>query len=202
MSLTLRRNSFPAALLLASLAASLLSAQANQQHAADKRRGFVQETYSIFQKWLDEDVRYIITDQERADFLKLTTARQRDDFVEAFWERRNPTPGSTENPFKEEHYRRLAYANQHFAEGIPGWRTHRGRVYIVYGPPNKIETHQRGGAMGDPPDRGEYAYEDWYYSYIEGLGRDVTIEFVDTCSCGEYHLTRDPFDKSHPKERE
>lgn len=88
----------------------------------------------IYKKWLEEDVAWIITDQERADFAKLSTDKQRDEFVVAFWERRNPTPGSTENKFKEEHYRRLAYANSHFANGVPGWKTDRGRKYILYGP--------------------------------------------------------------------
>jgi GWxTD domain-containing protein len=118
----------------------LVSAQCQGQRPAAKRKGFVQETYPSYQKWLDEDVRYIITDQERADFRKLTTDDQRDKFVEAFWERRNPTPKSSENPFKEEHYRRIAYANTHFAANVPGYRTDRGRFYIMYGPPDSIES--------------------------------------------------------------
>jgi len=89
----------------------------------------------IYKKWLEEDVAWIITGQERADFVKLSTDKQRDEFVVAFWERRNPRPGSSENKFKEQHYRRLAYANTHFAAGVPGWKTDRGRMYILYGPP-------------------------------------------------------------------
>src|SRR5271165_1115500 len=92
-----------------------------------------------YAKWLDEDVRWIVTDRERAEFLKLSSDDDRDKFIESFWSRRNPNPGAQENVFKEEHYRRIAYSNIHFASGVPGWRTDRGRVYIVYGPPDEIE---------------------------------------------------------------
>jgi GWxTD domain-containing protein len=134
-------------------------------------------------KWLNEDVVYIITDQERTDFKKLTTDTQRDEFVEQFWERRNPTPGSPENTFKEEHYRRTAYANTQFAAALPGWKTDRGRIYIVYGPPDKIDS-QRGSRNSATTVSGGAAYgsELWYYSHIEGMGRDVTFKFAD---CGD-----------------
>jgi GWxTD domain-containing protein len=154
----------------------------------------VRELHTPYQKWLDEDVRWIITDQERADFKKLLAGQQRDEvmdaFIEAFWERRNPVPGSPENGFKEEHYRRVAYANQHFAEGIAGWRTDRGRFYIVYGPPDKVVRHlpsdkaQPGGGL-----KNDFPSEEWRWGHIDGVGRDVTLRFVDTCGCGEYHLT-------------
>ena len=142
-----------------------------------------------YKKWVDEDVRWIITDQERADFLKLSNDKQRDDFVKAFWARRDPTPGTPQNGFKEEHYRRLAYANEHFAAGVPGWKTDRGRVYIVYGPPDTVESHRADvNVAGDAV----YPNEVWHYRYIEGMGKDATWEFVDTCRCGDYHLTADP----------
>ncbi len=118
-----------------------------------KERRFVQEIYPSYQKWLDEDVRYIITDQERADFKKLTTDDKRDKFVEAFWERRNPTPKSSENPFKEEHYHRIAYTNTHFAASVAGYRTDRGRFYIMYGPPDSIDSKS---ALAPPT-------ETWHY---------------------------------------
>lgn len=192
------------ALLLASLCFPLLPGRAQEQApVAQSQHGrldpAVKEEY---RKWINEDVRWIITDDERADFKRLLSDKQRDEFVVAFWDRRNPSPGAARNVFKEEHYQRLAYANTNFAGGVAGWRTDRGRFYITYGPPNKVDFHPKGGAIGDPPDQGDFDFEVWHYSYIEGLGHDVTLEFVDTCSCGEYHLMRDPFDKTHPKERE
>jgi GWxTD domain-containing protein len=150
--------------------------------------------HSPYQKWLDEDVRWIITDQERSDFRKLLTTQQRDEimdgFIDAFWERRNPTPGSPENGFKDEHYRRIAYTNQHFAEGVAGWKTDRGRFYLMCGPPDKVVRHLHSDA---PQAHGGYKsnfdFEEWHWGHISGVGRDVTLEFVDTCGCGEYHLT-------------
>jgi GWxTD domain-containing protein len=118
------------------------------------------------------------------DFRKLSTDKQRDDFVVAFWERRNPIPGSSENKFKEEHYRRLAYANTHFAAGVPGWKTDRGRMYIMFGPPDKVERHLRSGSV----QKDAFNTEERHWEYIEGIGRDVIIRFVDTCGCGEYQI--------------
>jgi len=91
-----------------------------RQKAAQK------EMESAYKSWLDEEVPYIITAEEKAAFKKLTTDDEREAFIENFWERRNPNPGSPENEFKEEYYRRIAYANEHYASGIPGWRTDRG----------------------------------------------------------------------------
>ena len=103
------------------------------------------ELSKTYRKWLDEDVRWIITDQERSAFMQLSNDEERDQFIEAFWQRRDPTPDTEENEFKEEHYRRIAYANEHFAAGIPGWKTDRGRIYIVFGPPDEIDSHPSGG---------------------------------------------------------
>ncbi len=141
-----------------------------------------------YNKWLTEDVAYIITDQERAAFKRLATDEEREHFIEQFWLRRDPTPGTPRNEFKEEHYRRIAYANQHYpaaAAGIPGWKTDRGRVYIIYGPPDEIETHPAGGAVTHP-------FEQWRYRFIEGMGTNIIIEFVDSTGLGEYRMTRDP----------
>lgn len=142
-----------------------------------------------YRKWLNEDVLYIITDRERGAFLKICDDRQRDAFVETFWARRDPTPGTPENEFKEEHYRRVAYANEHFAAGVPGWKTDRGRVYIIYGPPDKIESH-----TGDqkPSSDSPNPSEVWIYRRIQNVGHNVRWEFVDTCRCGKYRLKADP----------
>lgn len=159
-----------------------------------------QELSKTYKKWLDEDVRWIITDQEREAFLKLSNDEERDQFIEQFWQRRNPTPDSVDNPYKDEIYRRIAYANEHFAAGIPGWKTDRGRIYIMYGPADEVESHPAGGTYDRPIDEGggttsTYPFEDWRYRYLEGIGQNIIIEFVDTCMCGDYHMTMDRSEK-------
>ena len=158
------------------------------------------ELESPYKKWMSEDVAYIISDEERKAFKQLNTDEERQNFVEEFWLRRDPTPDTEENEFKEEHYRRIAYANEHYASGIPGWKTDRGRIYIVYGPPDEIESHPSGGTYERPMEEGggetsTYPFEDWRYRYIEGIGTNVMIEFVDTTMSGEYHMTMDPSEK-------
>ncbi len=144
-----------------------------------------------YKKWLREDVRWIISDQERADFKKLSDDKQRDQFIEAFWARRNPFPGEAINLFKEEHYRRIAYVNEHFAAGIiPGWKTDRGRFYIMYGAPDRIVRQLvLENQHPDGVQKRDFNSEEWHWTYIEGLGCDVVLEFVDSCGCGEYHLS-------------
>ncbi len=163
-------------------------------------RGLKQELSKTYKKWLDEDVVWIITDEERAAFKQLSNDEERDNFIEAFWQRRDPTPDTEENEFKEEHYRRIAYANEHFAAGVPGWKTDRGRIYIVYGKPDEIESHPSGGTYERPMEEGggetsTFPFEDWRYRYIEGIGQEVIIEFVDSCMCNEYHMTIDRSEK-------
>jgi len=161
------------------------------QRPAHNRERFQSDCTSLklYQRWLDEDVRYIITDQERADFLKLTTNDQRDKFVEDFWIRHNPIPESSENPYKEEHYRRIAYANTHFAANVPGWKTDRGRFYIMYGPPGSVDAKSRLV----PPT------ETWHYLFVEGIGRNVVLTFTDKCACGKYELSGSDSDSRAPK---
>jgi len=169
-----------------------------QQRAAEKR--LRQELETPYKKWLNEDVSYIITDEERAAFKKLQTDDEREQFIENFWLRRDPTPDTIENEFKEEHYRRIAYANEHFASGIPGWKTDRGRIYITYGPPDEIEDHSSGGFYERPPEEGggetsTYPFQQWRYRYIDGIGNNVIIEFVDPTMSGEFRMTMDPSEK-------
>ena len=147
-------------------------------------------------KWLNEDVRWIITDEEKKAFMQLSNEEEREKFIEAFWDRRNPDPDSEDNEFKDEHYRRIEYANEHFAAGKPGWMTDRGRIYIVYGPPDEIESHPSGGSYERPMEEGggetsTFPFEQWRYRYIEGIGQEVIIEFVDDCMCGAYEMTMD-----------
>jgi GWxTD domain-containing protein len=158
------------------------------------------ELDSQYKKWLDQDVVYIISPEERSAFLHLSTNEEREQFIEQFWQRRNPDPESPENTFKEEHYRRIAYANERFASGIPGWRTDRGKIYIMWGPPDEIEGHPSGGSYDRPANEGggqtsTYPFEQWRYRYLEGIGNDVILEFVDPSMTGEFHLTMDPSEK-------
>jgi len=166
----------------------------------ENTKALKQELSKTYKKWLDEDVRWIITDEERGAFKQLSNDEERDQFIEAFWARRDPTPDTAENEFKEEHYRRIAYANEHFPAGIPGWKTDRGRTYIVFGPADEIESHPSGGSYERPMEEGggstsTFPFEQWRYRYIEDIGQEVIIEFVDTCMCGDYHMTMDRSEK-------
>jgi GWxTD domain-containing protein len=158
------------------------------------------ELSKTYRKWLDEDVHWIITDQEKSAFMQLSNDEERDQFIEAFWQRRDPTPDTEENEYKEEHYRRIAYANEHYAAGIPGWKTDRGHMYIVFGPPDEIDSHPSGGTYERPQEEGggetsTFPFEQWRYRYIEGIGQEVIIEFVDTCMCNDYHMSLDRSEK-------
>ena len=161
-----------------------------------------QETTSsdYYRKWLDEDVVYIITSEEMERFLALKTNEERDFFIEQFWARRSPDPRSSNNFFKAEHYSRIAYANEHFASAIPGWRTDRGRIYILYGKPDDIESHPTGGAYKRPFNEGggtatTHPFEKWRYRHIDGVGDDIEIEFVDKSMKGEYRMAMSPNEK-------
>ena len=160
------------------------------------------ELETPYRKWLEEDVVYIITDEERRAFKNLQTDEEREQFIEQFWLRRDPTPDTMENEYKEEHYRRIAYANERFASGIPGWKTDRGRIYITFGPPDEIESRPSGGTYERPWEEGGgttavYPFEKWRYRYLEGVGMqtDIVIEFVDKSMTGEYRMTMDPSEK-------
>jgi len=153
-----------------------------------------------YKEWLSEDVVYIISPEERTAFLQLDTNEEREQFIEQFWLRRSGNPDLPDNDFKEEHYRRIAYANEHYASGIPGWRTDRGRIYIIWGPADEVDSHPTGGTYDRPMSEGggsttTYPWESWRYRYLEGMGNNVELEFVDPTGSGEYHLTMDPSEK-------
>ena len=158
------------------------------------------ELKSVYKKWLDEDVNYIITDEERKAFKALKTDEERDQFIEQFWLRRDPDPDTPENEYKEQYYERIQYANEHYASGIPGWKADRGRIYIMYGPADEVESHPSGGTYERPIEEGggstsTYPFEKWRYRYIEGIGTDIEIEFVDPSGSGEFHIARSPDEK-------
>jgi GWxTD domain-containing protein len=185
--------------LLAGLVATTVAAGQGKRNAKLGNR-LREELATPYRTWLDNDVAYIITDSERAAFNRLRTDEEREQFVEQFWLRRDPTPDTAENEAKEEHYRRIAYANERFASGIPGWKTDRGRVYIRFGPPDEIESHPGGERYQRPAEQGggstvAYPFETWRYRFIEGLQPNVTLEFIDSSITGEYRLAIYPGEK-------
>jgi GWxTD domain-containing protein len=167
-------------------AAKPLNAKEQKRQAQKLHR----EQAGPWKKWLTQDVVYIISDEEKATFRRLQTDEERQQFVEQFWVRRNPTPDDIENPFREEHYRRIAYASYVYASGLPGWKTDRGMTYITCGPPDEIDSHPRGGPRvengGVEPN--SYPFEDWRYRRAKG---DIVVKFIDTTITGEYHMTMD-----------
>ncbi len=166
----------------------------------EQQKDLKQELRGDFKTWLDQDVVWIITDTERQAFKHLTNDEEREQFIENFWQRRNPSPDSPENEYRDEIYSRIAYANEHFAAGKPGWMTDRGHIYIAYGKPDDIDSHPSGGEYQRPMEEGggstsAYPFEVWHYRYIEGIGDNIDLEFVDTCQCGDYHYTIDRSEK-------
>jgi len=170
------------------------------QDPSEKQRKVKPELKKAYKDWLDKDVAYVITDEERKAFKKLETDDERERFIEEFWRRRDPDPDTDENEFREEYYERIAYANEHYASGIPGWKTDRGRIYITWGKPDEIETHPSGGSYNRESYEGggstsTYPFERWFYRYLPGVGSGVEIEFVDPTGSGEYRIARNPDEK-------
>ncbi|MDX6613709.1 MAG: hypothetical protein QOD75_2895 [Blastocatellia bacterium] len=170
------------------------------QDPMDKQRRVKPEVKRAYKDWLDKDVTYIITDDERKAFKKLETDEERERFIEEFWRRRDPDPDTDENEYREEYYERIAYANEHFASGIPGWKSDRGRIWIMYGKPDEQETHPSGGHYDRPSYQGggstaTYPFEIWFYRHLQGVGSGVEIEFVDPTGSGEYRIARSPDEK-------
>jgi GWxTD domain-containing protein len=184
------------------LATSLIfSTPARAWQKKDAKKGKPEATRSqYYKKWLDEDVLYIITEDEKKVFKDLTTEDEKEKFIEQFWYRRDPDPRTADNEFKEEHYRRIAYANERYASGIPGWKTDRGRIYITFGQPAEIESHPSGGSYNREIYEGggttsTFPFERWRYRHIDGIGDDIEIEFVDKSMSGEYRMAMSPDEK-------
>jgi GWxTD domain-containing protein len=200
------RSTLILALFIFALAAPITFAQKDKkkssdtQDVMDRPRKQKEEVKKIYREWPDKDVAYIITDAERSAFKKLATDEEREQFIEGFWQRRDPDPDTDENEYKEEYYERIAYANEHYASGIPGWKTDRGRIYITFGKPDSVESHPAGGAYDRPSYHGggsttTYPFEVWFYRYLEGIGSGIEIEFVDPTGTGEYRIARSPDEK-------
>ena len=163
-----------------------------------KDRG--EEGKDRFKRWLEEDVPYLITDEEKAIFKKLTTDEEKEQFIEQFWARRDPNPLTSDNEFKIEHYRRIAYANDNFQSGKAGWKTDRGRVYILFGKPDEISHNPSGQIYNRDLNEGgghttTFPYEVWFYRKLPGVGDGVEIEFVDSTLTGEYRMAISPEEK-------
>jgi GWxTD domain-containing protein len=186
--------------LVFAVPSGLAQKKSSSQDPTEKPRNVKPELKKAYKDWLDKDVAYIITDEERKAFRKLETDDERERFIEEFWRRRDPDPDTDENEFREEYYERIAYANEHYASGIPGWKTDRGRIYITWGKPDEIETHPSGGTYNRESYEGggstsTYPFERWFYRYLPGVGSGIEIEFVDPTGSGEYRIARNPDEK-------
>lgn len=180
------------------LGASVLFAQ--EPDVSDKVRKTQEEAAEIYQNWLSKDVKYIITPEEKKAFKALKTDEERENFIENFWRRRDPNPDTEENEYREEYYERIAYANENFTSGKPGWMTDRGRIYITWGKPDSIESRPMGGAYDRPAWEGggtttTYPFEIWFYRNLDGIGSGIEIEFVDPTGTGEYRIATNPNEK-------
>jgi GWxTD domain-containing protein len=205
MSLVRALRFFSVALLFAATAAYVVVAQKPDktppsQDPNDKPRNVKPELKEAYKKWINNDVAYIITKEEKRAFMALVTDEERENFIENFWRRRDPNPDTEENEYREEYYERIAYANEHFASGIPGWRTDRGRTYIAWGKPDSIESHPSGGAYDRPSYEGggsttTYPFEVWFYRHLDNVGEGIEIEFVDPSGTGEYRIARNANEK-------
>jgi len=168
------------------------SSSSTMRGPADRITPRVDGSIAPYKAWLEQDVVWIIADGERFAFPRLKNDDERNQFIDAFWSRRDPTPDTYDNEYKDEHYRRIAYANDHFSADAPGWSSDRGRIYIRYGPPDKIESYPAGKPQMDGQPKVGDAYlhraEIWRYRYIEGVGQNVAVEFVDLCTCGHYEM--------------
>jgi GWxTD domain-containing protein len=187
--------------MLGVVALLVFSTQVPVSAQSDRESARLERANRALERWLDQDVQYIITDEEKSAFNALTTDEEREQFIESFWLRRDPTPDSIENEYREEHYRRIAYANERFASGIPGWKSDRGRIYILHGEPDsKPESKPTGGFYERPFAEGGgsttvFPFEQWRYRYIEGIGQEIIFEFVDPTFTGEYRLAISPNEK-------
>jgi GWxTD domain-containing protein len=205
---------FPTVILSLLLACGLVTSQPLQSQQAkqpkqskqsnqtpdDQPRKIKAEPKNAYDRWLKEDVSLIITPAERRAYEKLKTNEEREQFIATFWHDRDPDPDTEENEYRDEHYERLAYANEHFSSGKPGWLTDRGRIYIKFGKPDEVEAHPAGGLYQRQSYEGTgstttYPFEKWFYRYIPGVRSGVEIEFVDSTGSGEYRIARDSNEK-------
>jgi GWxTD domain-containing protein len=164
----------------------------------DKPRKVQREPDKAF-KIFHQEVEAIITPAELAAWNKLQTNEEREQFIQDFWRRRDPDPDTVENEYRETYFERMAYVNERFTSGKPGYKSDRGKIYLKYGKPDEIESHPSGGSYQRAHHEGggtttTYPFEKWWYRNIPGHS-DVELEFVDPTGTGEYRLARNPFEK-------
>lgn len=195
----IRNIALTSSILMASFTVSFAQVEPSEDPLKNPRN-VKTEVKEVYKKWINNDVAYIITKEEKRAFNSLKTDEERENFIENFWRRRDPNPDTEENEYREEYYERIAYANEHFASGIPGWKTDRGRIYIAWGKPDGIESHPSGGSYDRPSYEGggsttTYPFETWFYRHLDGVGDGIEIEFVDPTGTGEYRIARSPNEK-------
>lgn len=151
------------------------------------------------QQFLDY-MSYIILPVERKIFLEMPP-EDRGEFIRDFWARRDPDPSTPENEYRTIFYNRLAIADQAYRVGKPGWKTDRGRIYILLGPPTNVITKSMGGnpqfrpkLMPEAPlEEGtvtEKPTEIWIYDqYTDWFTGPLRLVFVDYYHTGDYQLT-------------
>lgn len=196
----IRNCALTASILMASVSIGFAQGEQPSQDPSNKPRVVGKEKEKIYRDWVSKDVDYIITPEEKKAFKALKTDEERENFIAQFWARRDPNPDTEENEYREEFYERIAYANEHYASGIPGWKTDRGRIYITWGKPDSVESHPSGGSYDRPSYEGggsttTYPFEIWFYRHLEGVGSGIEIEFVDPTGTGEYRIARSPNEK-------
>ncbi|MEO8074436.1 MAG: GWxTD domain-containing protein [Acidobacteriota bacterium] len=194
------RNAVLAASILTACVSIGFAQEQPSQDISKKARNQTKENNRIYQDWINKDVPYLITDEEKKAYKALKTDEERENFIENFWRRRDPNPDTEENEFREEYYERIAYANEHYASGIPGWKTDRGRIYIAWGKPDGVESHPTGGSYDRPSYEGggsttTYPFETWFYRHLDNVGDGIEIEFVDPTGTGEYRIARNAYEK-------
>ena len=196
----MRRSKVLISLLIMSVLGVMSSFAQPVDDISEKSRKTKKEVEAIYKRWLSNDVRYIITKDEKKAFKVLKTDEERENFIENFWRRRDPNPDTEENEYREEYYERIAYANEHYTSGKPGWLTDRGRIYITWGKPDGVESHPSGGSYNRPSYEGggtttTYPFEIWFYRHLDGVGNGIEIEFVDPTGSGEYRIATNANEK-------
>lgn len=167
-------------LALALFSCAFLACVSAPNTCAGQKKPKLEKTY---RDWLERDVAYIITKDERDEFLRLTTDEARDKFVSDFWDVRNPTPGSPENSYKDEIYRRIAFANARFGigSGAEGWRSDRGRTYITLGEPQQKQVFRNSANL--------YPIEIWFYGNANpALPPGFYVMFYQREGSGDYRF--------------
>lgn len=191
--------------ILLSILALLISSgsvfgQTTGNDPANDPRKVTPEPNNAIKKWINEEGDYLLTPDERRALLALKTDDEREAFIDYIWRRRDPHPDTEQNEFREEFYERIAYANENFASGKPGWKTDRGRIYIKWGKPDSVESRPSGGSYDRPAYHGggsttTYPFEVWFYRHLDGVGDGIEVEFVDPTGTGEYRIARHPDEK-------